>query len=324
MKRLSKVIIALLGGTLFAGCGYLKPVPETAEHNVSALSKCEQNATIVDFEDADDQINVVEGRGEYLYTYTDDLGTKIEFPQGETFRAYPGGVGQSKYIARFRGYTAKAAGDITAGIGFGLSEQENTPYDATKYTGVSFLARRGSTDSVAVVRFNVADVNTDPEGHICTECYNDFGTPIKLSDQWTRYVIYFDELEQRSGWGDPRPEHVDVSQILGMAWQYAVPGVKFDLELDDIRFIGACNEDFTKKAEESESKESDKAEAGQEESKDLTSTKEDKQKAEQEAGKADVKAKKAEPKAKKAEPEAKKNVKAKKNAPAVAGAKKTK
>jgi hypothetical protein len=252
MKTLSKVIIALSAGSLFAGCGYLTPAPEEPSKSVNVLSKCEQNALIDNFDDADDQINVVEGRGQYIYTYADALGTTIEYPQGESFRAYPGGVGQSTYLARFRGHTATSGGDIFAGIGFGLSEAESTPYDASKYTGVSFIAKRGSSDSVAVVRFNIADVNTDEEGHICTECYNHFGTPIKLADQWTRYVIFFDELEQRAGWGDPRPDSIDKSALMGLAWQYAVPNAKFDIEIDDVTFIGACGEPFAQREEAAE------------------------------------------------------------------------
>ncbi|MBN2801690.1 MAG: hypothetical protein JXR91_01215 [Deltaproteobacteria bacterium] len=251
MKTLSKVIIALLGSSMAISCSYMQPKAENANENAPSLSKCEQNATIDDFDDADAQIKVVEGRGEYIYTYADALGTSIEFPSGDDFRPYPGGVGASKFIARFRGYTAKSGGDIFAGIGFGLaSGGAGTPYDASKYTGVSFIAKRGSTDSAAVVRLNIADVNTDPEGKVCTECYNHFGTPIKLADQWTRYVIFFDELEQRAGWGNPRPASVDTSGLLGMSWQYAIPNSKFDLEIDDIRFIGACNEEYAKRAEE--------------------------------------------------------------------------
>lgn len=211
------------------------------------LSRCEQMATVDDFEDANTQILTREDRGAYIYTYKDGLGTEIEFPSGD-FRAYPGGIGASKYTARLRGTTAKSGGDIYAGLGFGLAASgPESPYDASKYTGVAFLAKRGSADAAAVVRFSIADVNTDPKGKICSECHNHFGAPIKLTDQWVRYVVFFDEMEQRAGWGAPRPASIDAAGMLGFSWQITIPNAKFDLLVDDIRFIGACNEPFAQR-----------------------------------------------------------------------------
>jgi hypothetical protein len=243
MKTFSKVIIALLGSGLFASCGGYFAEQKESNGDAPALSSCEMKATLDDFEDSNNKVKEIEGRGGWIYTFKDGLGSVVEFPQGD-FRVYPGGVGDSKYCSRFRGTTAKSGGDIFAGMGMNVSPAEGGSYDASKYTGISFLAKRGSADAVGVMRLNVADVNTDPAGKICTECFNHFGAPVKLTDQWVRYVIYFSEMEQRSGWGAPRPDKIDASSLISVQFQTTIPNIKFDLMVDDIRFIGACNESY--------------------------------------------------------------------------------
>lgn len=252
MKTFSKVLIALLGSGLLAGCGGYFSEQKDAGEAVEVLSSCEKNATLDDFEDSNNKSAEVEGRGGWIYTFKDGLGTEVEFPSGD-FRVYPGGVGSSKYCARFRGKTAKSGGDIFAGWGFNLSPAEGGLYDASKYTGISFLAKRGSSDAIGVFRVNVADVNTDPAGKVCTDCYNHFGKPVKLTDEWVRYVVYFDEMEQRSGWGSPNPESIDKASLVSVQWQTTIPNIKFDLLVDDVRFIGACDESYLQPREEEKS-----------------------------------------------------------------------
>ena len=249
MKTLSKVIIALMGSGLLAGCGGYFSEQKATNGDAPQLSSCEMKATLDDFEDSNNKCTEQEGRGGWIYTFKDGLGTEIEFPAGD-FRVYPGGVGDSKYCARFRGHTAKSGGDIYAGWGFNLSPSEGATWDGSKYTGISFLAKRGSSDAVGVFRVNVADVNTDPAGKICTDCYNHFGKPVKLTDEWVRYVVYFDEMEQRAGWGAPRPDSIDKSALISVQWQTTIPNIKFDLLVDDVRLIGACNESYLEPREE--------------------------------------------------------------------------
>jgi hypothetical protein len=249
MRKKTKVIVALLSGSLLVGCAQFQPSTQAGAADGPALSACERNAMIEDFEAASNQIIQREGRGGYIYPYADELGSTIEFPS-RPFRVYPGGVGSSQFVARFRGTTASGGGDVFAGLGFDLAPEGASPtYDASKYTGISFLAKRGSKDSLNVIRFNVADANSDPKGSVCTECFNHFGTPVKLEDEWTRYVVFFDELEQSAGWGSPRPANIDSSALIGLSWQVAAPNAKFDFMIDEIAFIGACGESYAKRAE---------------------------------------------------------------------------
>jgi endoglucanase len=112
------------------------------------------------------------------------------------------------------------------------------PYDASSYDGVSFVARR-SAGSTPYLRFKIPDANTDPDGKICTECYNDFGIPFQVTEEWTRYEVKFSELAQEADWGQPRPAAIDRSKIYEMQWQVAVPNADFDVWIDDVTFL--CN-----------------------------------------------------------------------------------
>ena len=60
-------------------------------------------------------------------------------------------------------------------------------YDASKYAGIPFWAKKGP-DSTGKVRLKVPDVNTDPDGGVCTECFNDFGADIVLTNDWKLYA----------------------------------------------------------------------------------------------------------------------------------------
>ena len=96
-----------------------------------------------------------------------------------------------------------AQGQTYAGLALELRNPRR-PYDASRYRGVAFAAR-SEAGATPHLRFRVPDGNTDPDGKVCTECYNDFGIAVELREEWTRYEVPFAELRQESGWGTPRP-----------------------------------------------------------------------------------------------------------------------
>ncbi|MBV9950250.1 MAG: hypothetical protein JOZ69_25640, partial [Myxococcales bacterium] len=88
------------------------------------------------------------------------------------------------------------------------------------------------------VRLKVPDVATDPDGKVCTECFNDFGSDLTLSTEWKQYVIPFSDMSQMEGWGAPHPKGIDKSKIYGMQWQVNSPGADYDIWVDDVQFTG--------------------------------------------------------------------------------------
>lgn len=223
---------ALAAAVAVAGCAQFQP-PADGEVRGGAGDPCQANAAIEDGEDGDNRILVRGGRGGYLYTYADDDGSTVA-PRGE-FTIAAGGADGSDGALRMHGTLADADGAY-AGLGLSLTEPK-APYDASRYTGISFSARR-APGSAAAVRLKLPDVNTDPEGGVCTECFNDFGIDFQVAEQWTRYVVAFADLAQGAGWGQPRVPALDASRLYSVQWQVATRGASFDIWIDDVAFVG--------------------------------------------------------------------------------------
>ena len=223
---------AWLCGVLAAGCAQLGP-PADAVETPAPRGDCAWRAAIEDGEDEDSRVLAREGRGGYLYTYRDDLGTEIS-PSGD-FSMTRSGANGSQYSLRMMGKVADAS-DAYAGMGLSLRDPK-APYDASRYDGIAFFARR-APGSAANVRLKVPDASTDPDGGACTECFNDFGVDFQVAEEWTRYVVTFSDLKQQDGWGDPQPAAVDASALYGLQWQIVDRGAAFDLWIDDVTFVG--------------------------------------------------------------------------------------
>lgn len=230
--------VAVLGATslFFSACAYvgdadaMRETPEGAE--------CGPEALIEDGEDNNNQVVVQDGRSGYIYTYIDSEGTTItpkEGSNGGIFQMTKGGANGSEYALRMNG-TLASAKVVFAGMGLNLTDPKDT-YDASKYKGISFFAKRGP-GAYRKVRVKMPDVNTDPEGGKCTNCYNDFGLEIKLNDEWTEYIVPFNRMKQESGWGSPRPPGLATEQVFAVQFQTKEAGATYDVWVDDIKFTG--------------------------------------------------------------------------------------
>ena len=197
-----------------AGCAQFRPPSGGAGDVEADPADCASAALIEDGEDGDDRIVTRNGRGGYLYTYMDEHGTRIA-PVGD-FAMAAGGAGDSKYAMRMTGTLAEAV-DAYAGMGFSFMEPKGS-YDASRYTGIAFAARRAA-DSAPAVRVKLPDAGTDPDGGACSDCYNDFGIDVVLTEAWTRYEVSFADLTQQVGWGEPRPEAIDDGRLYGVQIQ---------------------------------------------------------------------------------------------------------
>jgi len=232
--RTTFVLAALL--PMVSACSHFMPPADEAAGTGEApsASGCEHDALIENAEDGDSRVAVREGRGGYVYTYADSHGSTIA-PGTDGFAPTSGGVNGTGHALHIAGKLADVD-DAYAGVGFGFVDPKGA-YDASRYSGLSFVARIGA-GSTNAVRLKVPDVNTDPDGKKCTKCYNDFGVDFQVSDGWKRYVISFVDLKQESDWGDPLPSAIDATQLYGLQWQIASRGAEFDLWLDDISFVG--------------------------------------------------------------------------------------
>ena len=210
------------------------PVASTAP---SAPKDCGDGALIDDGEDGNNQTLPNGGRGGYWYTFRDAGTTTVDPPAGKygggAFTMSDGGHGSS-WGARFHGKIGTGA-IVFSGLGVNFVDPKNQ-YDASKYKGISFWAKRAE-NSTGKVRLKVPDANTDPEGAVCTECFNDFGADFTFTTEWKQYVVPFKAMRQLSGWGAPHKLHVSADKLYGLQWQVQVPSANYDIWIDDVRFI---------------------------------------------------------------------------------------
>ncbi len=206
-------------------------VANASSAEAAGLSECE-SGLIEDFEDGNHQLLEREGRGGFWYLEADEEGTSIE-PDGE-FEPSDGGALGSLKAGHIAGKTAVGS-NVWAGMAVNLANPKQ-PYDASKYRAIAFYARRGKTGTSHII-VRVPDANTDPEGGVCKDCWNDFGAQLELTEQYRKYVLPFDELHQEPGWGEPQGE-IDAKRLFGLKWQLKSAGQSYDIWVDDIRFVG--------------------------------------------------------------------------------------
>jgi len=232
---------------LFAGCiappaGSNTPgaAPGSAASlgGASSFKDCGPSGMIDDGEDGNNQNLPLENRGGYWYTFIDKTGATTVTPmageQGGTFAMTEGGANGSKFAANFKGKIGTGA-IVFSGMGVNFVDPKDK-YDASKYAGIAFFAKRGQ-DSTGKVRLKVPDMNTDPDGAVCTECFNDFGGELNLTPEWKKYVFPFKKMTQEPDWGAPRKPHIVPSTIYGVQFQVKVPNASYDIWVDDLQFL---------------------------------------------------------------------------------------
>jgi endoglucanase len=235
MRELGRVLVAV-GAASASGC-ISSPAWEygsTAKAKALDVPACGESAVIEDGEDFDSKDfghkgNVVDGRGGNWFTFVDPNGSTVT-PSGWPFKMGTVGRNGSRGAPRMSGKMASAGDAVYAGMGVWLTDPTG-PYDASKYTGVTFWAKGPGR-----VRFEIPDVHTGPEGGICKDCYNDFGIVLALEPDWRKYTIRFEWLQQRSGWGEPYPA-LQTDQILKLEWEFNGAGRAYDITIDDIAFV---------------------------------------------------------------------------------------
>lgn len=211
------------------------PVTGAAAANSVDGKKCGPDGVVDDTEDDNNQVSLNKGRSGYWYTFADKTGSAVTPAAGGTFAMSPGGANGSKHAAHMNGKVGGGA-VVFAGMGFNFVDPKGA-YNASGYKGISFWAKVGP-GSTTHVRVKLPDGNTDPDGKVCTDCFNDFGQDLELSQTWTKYTIPFSGTSQLSGWGAPHPGAIDANKLYGVQWQVNTAGASYDVWVDDIEFTG--------------------------------------------------------------------------------------
>lgn len=241
MVHMRSLCIFVMVGSVALGLGgcrkKIDPLSQ-ATREIPEGQPCPANVGMIsDGEANNNQVNVIQGRGGYWYTFLDKEGssvTPMSGEQGGTFSMTPGGANGTKYAARMHG-SIGGADIVYAGMGLNFVDPKGQ-YDASRYGGISFWAKRGP--GTPHVRLKVPDVNTDPDGKVCSECFNDFGVDLVLTEQWQQFTIPFKAMKQMKGWGNPIKSSIDPKTIYGMQFQVNEKNATFDIWVDEIQFTG--------------------------------------------------------------------------------------
>lgn len=229
-------LLLVLTGSALMGLGCVPPGARVNTAQSGPIKTCGPEGVIDDFEDNNNQINVVAERGGYWYTYADQKGSTIwpvQGDQGGTFTVVEGGH-DSKYAAEMKGHLAPSS-IVYAAMGLNFTDPKEA-YDASQFVGVTFFAKR-SASSTNKLFVKLPDGSTDPDGGICSACFNDYGTEISVGTEWKRVVLPFRDLKQEGEWGVPRRPHLTPSKLFAIHWEAKTSGAEFDFLIDDIAFI---------------------------------------------------------------------------------------
>lgn len=141
-----------------------------------------------------------------------------------------------------------------------LSEWGAETVDLRAFRGVTFYGKADPNAGSTTVSVLVLDRNSDPRGGQCDpvqasprECFNSFGASVELDENFRRFTVNFDELEQDPQWGyRPPSNEPDLEHVYGVAFQVFTPGgvcpkgavcpggppsLTFDVFIDDVYFV---------------------------------------------------------------------------------------
>ena len=117
--------------------------PPVTDPSSPEAARCGLEAMIENAEDTNNQVMVQDGRSGYIYTYVDREGSTIAPTAGEqggVFEVSPRGPSGSGHALRMHGSIGKAS-IVYAGMGLNFVDPKG-PYDASKYKGITFWAKK--------------------------------------------------------------------------------------------------------------------------------------------------------------------------------------
>jgi hypothetical protein len=186
---------------------------------------------IDDLNDGDRYIPSIKGRvGAWKANHDGSPNAKM-YPDGDFVPTQTGDACRKYAAYVYGGGYVDWGSDFLFGLG--------APYDASKYTGITFWAKV-DPGTLSVVRVTFPDKDTDPAGNLCSDtstagtnaCYNHYGKRLTLSSTWMKYTVSFSDLTQGS-WGRQAP--FDPATIYEVQFQIQA-GSNFGIWVDDVAF----------------------------------------------------------------------------------------
>ena len=195
-----------------------------------------------DMEDGNAMILGRDGRIGYWYTYHDPTAGTLNPDMGVDPVMEPIVGGRCGASAKAMRVTGSGFNDWGAGFAFSLKYMagKEQPYDATRFSGITFWARIGET-STSQIQLGIGDQWSRPDGGHCTieagpmTCYDTFGTLMTFTTTWQRYTVRFAQMQQRS-FGLPRAA-LDTTALMTVEFGIPPGAPVFDIWIDDVAFF---------------------------------------------------------------------------------------
>jgi hypothetical protein len=185
-----------------------------------------RNQLIDDFETNTDALKNVDGRnGLWVLGADGSSGNLVAEPSGrcaarDSYAGHFAASGFTRWGANWTAVFEQPSGGTAV------------PYDASKYSKISFWAAFGADNGPDfAVSLGVTTMDNAWNGHLCQTCMDYYRTKVPLTHDWQRFVVSFASMAQ-DGHGSPLvPMRKD--QMVGfIIW----PTQQFDIWIDDVRF----------------------------------------------------------------------------------------
>lgn len=157
--------------------------------------------------------------------------------------------------------TTPDGGTLDDAQGCPLFENWQEPtVDLGAYSGITFWAMADPAGT-QTIRIQLGDRNNDPRGGLCdatdptslANCFNEFSSPLTLTNTFQRYTIDFSSLQQDQTWGyRADPDVPDLQHVYQVSFAVDLPAcaqsstttcaggppsVSFDFWIDDLYFV---------------------------------------------------------------------------------------
>jgi hypothetical protein len=180
---------------------------------------------IDDVEDGDEALAEGMAKGGTWYSFIEPGAQSSGFEATEVDRE------GSVYAAHLKaGPTSEWGG----GLGIVLNPDRG-PFNACTTTGITFWAKGTRCGQPLQVR--IADVSSQPDGKVCTACYDHFTTAVRLTEGWAKYTITWDAFT-KAGWGKPQAKAIDLERMYQILFQWPT-GAGVEFWVDDVAFTTA-------------------------------------------------------------------------------------
>jgi hypothetical protein len=196
-----------------------------------------------DFEDQNLTIEETDKRGGVWYTFTNGTnGTMEPDPlESSANTDAPEALGGFAMHITATDFTGTDA--VGSGLGVDFRDSKKV-YDGSKFSGIRFWAKAGSTASAKTKRrLQITDSTTDEAGGKCNpaaaapseeKCNAHFGIALTFTTSWAQYSVPFEQLEQ-PGWG-LQADALNTAALYGLQFT-APPSAVVDLWLDQVEFF---------------------------------------------------------------------------------------